>query len=387
MNDPATTLLSIRDLRVDFYTYAGVVKALDGVDLDIRAGETLGLVGETGCGKSVTARSITRLVPPPGRIEAGAIWYRGENLVTKSEEEIRQIRGKKISMVFQDPLTYLNPLYTIGEQISEVIMLHQDVNALVFDETVGEIEGRLEAPNLSDEEKAKLVQQLNALKEKPPKSSNSALKKKALGKAIEALRIVNMPDPEKVVNQYPHELSGGMRQRAIIAMALACNPDLLIADEPTTALDVTIRAQILDLLTELKQKFNMSILLITHDMGTVARTCDRVAVMYAGNIIELAETRALFKRPQHPYTVGLLKSVPKLHQETVELASIPGSVPDLINPPSGCRFHPRCAFARGACLKEKPPPTEVERGHFVMCHVYGKRDDFKDVVEGKLSDI
>jgi oligopeptide/dipeptide ABC transporter ATP-binding protein len=382
MNESADTLLSIRDLRVDFYTYAGVVRALDGIDLDIRAGETLGLVGETGCGKSVTARSITKLVPPPGKIEGGAVWYRGEDLVTKSEEEIRSIRGKKISMVFQDPMTYLNPLYTIGEQIAEVIMLHQDVNALMLDEMAAEIQRKLEIPNTSEKQNTELLSQLSKIKQKPQMFPKRALKKKALSKAIDALRMVNMPDPEKAVNQYPHELSGGMRQRAIIAMALSCNPDLLIADEPTTALDVTIRAQILDLLMELKQKFNMSILLITHDMGTVARTCDRVAVMYAGNIIELAETRALFKRPKHPYTVGLLKSVPKLHEEALELSSIPGSVPDLIKPPPGCRFHPRCTFARAVCSKEKPQLTEIEPGHFVMCHMYGRPGVFNDVAEG-----
>jgi len=333
MNESAQGLLSIKDLRVDFHTYAGIVKAIDGIDLEIKAGETLGLVGETGCGKSVTARSITRLVPAPGKITSGAIWYRGENLLTKSEEQIRQIRGKKISMVFQDPMTYLNPLYTIGEQIAEVIILHNDLN-----------------------------------------SHEKSRKKMAMAKAVEALRTVNMPDPERVVNQYPHELSGGMRQRAIIAMALACNPDLLIADEPTTALDVTIRAQILDLLMQLKGKLNMSILIITHDMGTVARTCDRVAVMYAGNIVELAKTRTLFKNPKHPYTQGLLKAVLRLHEEAKELASIPGSVPDLINPPSGCRFHPRCPATSSVCSEEKPQPIEVEPGHLVWCHIYAERN-------------
>ena len=370
MNEPAKTLLSIRNLTVDFYTYAGVVKALDGINLDVRRGETLGLVGETGCGKSVTARSITLLVPTPGKITGGAVWYEGEDLVAKSEKEIRGIRGKKISMVFQDPMTYLNPLYTIGEQIVEVVKLHQDVDALLLEEKMGEIRRKIESTDLPEEERAKLVEQLNAMKERPPRFSKGERKSKLLNKAVEALQMVNMPDPERVVNQYPHELSGGMRQRAIIAMALSCNPDLLIADEPTTALDVTIRAQILDLLMQLKQKFNMSILLITHDMGTVARTCDRVAVMYAGNIIELAETRSLFKNPRHPYTVGLLKSVPKLHEETSELASIPGSVPDLINPPSGCRFHPRCQSAQAVCSEKKPRSIEVEPAHFVMCHIY-----------------
>jgi peptide/nickel transport system ATP-binding protein len=371
-------LLSIRGLRVEFYTYAGTVKALDGMDLDIRAGETLGLVGETGCGKSVTARSILRLVPPPGKIIGGAVWYRGDDLVTKSEQQIREIRGKKISMVFQDPMTYLNPLYTIGDQIAEVIMLHGDINAELLEEKTSEIRRRLGDPSLLADERAGLTRKLNALEERPPGFSERSKKRKALERAAEALRMVHLPVPEKVVNQYPYELSGGMRQRAIIAMALACNPDLLIADEPTTALDVTIRAQILELLMELKQRFEMSILIITHDMGTVARICDRVAVMYAGNIVELADTRSLFKKPMHPYTQGLLRSVPKLSEEARELISIPGSVPDLINPPTGCRFHPRCQSTLSVCMKERPQPVEVEPGHFVMCHLYQTPKDFKE---------
>jgi oligopeptide/dipeptide ABC transporter ATP-binding protein len=370
------TLLSLRNLKVDFYTYAGVVKALDGVNLDVREGETLGLVGETGCGKSVTARAVTRLVPPPGKITDGAILYRGENILTKSEAEMRKIRGKKISMVFQDPMTYLNPLYTVGDQIIEVISLHQDLQALLLEARLEEIKNKIRDPNVAEDDKKKLTAQLAELRERPPKFSKNEIKKKALEKAIEALRMVNMPDPEKVANQYPHELSGGMRQRAIIAMALCCNPDLLIADEPTTALDVTIRAQILELIMELKQKLKMSILLITHDMGTVARICDRVAVMYAGNIVELSDTRTLFKNPKHPYTIGLLKSIPKLHKESTELASIVGSVPDLINPPSGCRFHPRCSSVRARCVEEKPQPIEVEPYHFVSCHLYAKSDTF-----------
>ncbi len=366
------TLLSLRNLKVDFYTYAGVVKALDGVSLDVREGETLGLVGETGCGKSVTARAITLLIPPPGKIADGAILYRGEDILTKSEDEMRKIRGKKISMVFQDPMTYLNPLYTIGDQITEVIILHQDLDTLLLEARLGEIQNKMGDPNVAQDARERLAAQLIEVKERPPKFPKNEVKKKALEKAIEALRMVNMPDPEKVVSQYPHELSGGMRQRAIIAMALCCSPDLLIADEPTTALDVTIRAQILELIMQLRQKLNMSILLITHDMGTVARICDRVAVMYAGNIVELSDTRTLFKNPKHPYTVGLLKSIPKLHEEASELASIMGSVPDLINPPAGCRFHPRCNLARAPCLEEKPLPVEIEPSHFVACHIYTK---------------
>jgi oligopeptide/dipeptide ABC transporter ATP-binding protein len=377
MNASVETLLSIRNLKVDFYTYAGIVKALDGIDLDIMNGETLGLVGETGCGKSVTARAITLLVPPPGKITGGSIWYGHEDLTKKDDKQIRAIRGKKISMVFQDPMTYLNPLYTIGEQIIEVILLHQDLNSSLLSERVRETEQELENPALSEEARKKLAEKLGKMREHPAKFSKTLLRKKALNRAVDALRAVNMPEATRVVNQYPHELSGGMRQRAIIAMALCCNPDLLIADEPTTALDVTIRAQILELLMQLKQKLGMTILLITHDMGTVARICDRVAVMYAGSIVELSDTRNLFKNPQHPYTMGLLKSIPKLQEEVSELASIPGSVPDLINPPPGCRFHPRCTFVREICMKEKPRSIKIEPSHFVMCHLYEEPNALK----------
>lgn len=362
---PTEPLLKIVNLKVDFHTYAGIVKALDGINLDVMKGETLGLVGETGCGKSVTARSIIRLVPVPGMITDGEILYAGEDLLKKSEDAIRGIRGKKISMVFQDPMTYLNPLYTIGEQIVEVVLLHQDINALLLEDKAKEKQKT--TPDLSGKDK-RIPGKLLRKPRKPQSFPKSLFKKKALDRAIDALRLVNMPDPENVVDQYPHELSGGMRQRAIIAMALCCNPDMLIADEPTTALDVTIRAQILALLMQLKQKLNMTILLITHDMGTVARICDRVAVMYAGNIVELAATRDLFRNPQHPYTEGLLKSLPKLREEESELASIPGSVPDLINPPSGCRFHPRCSVVRDICSKEKPQLIEIEPSHFVACY-------------------
>jgi peptide/nickel transport system ATP-binding protein len=378
MSASTEILLSMQDLKVDFYTYAGTVKVLDGINLNIMKGETLGLVGETGCGKSVTARAITLLVPPPGRITDGAIMFGGEDLVKKNKEEIRGIRGKKISMVFQDPMTYMNPVYTIGEQIVEVILLHQDLSSSLLEEKISEIRKELENAGLSEQTKRKLTEQLTKLRDHPPKFSKRLLKKKALDRAIEALRLVNMPDAEKVVGQYPHELSGGMRQRAMIAMALCCNPDMLIADEPTTALDVTIRAQILELLMELKRKLNMTILLITHDMGTVARICDRVAVMYAGNIVELADTRNLFKNPLHPYTVGLLRSLPKLHGEVSELMSIPGSVPDLINPPPGCRYHPRCTSASQICLKQKPRLIETNPSHFVMCHIYERPDLFRE---------
>ncbi len=321
------------------------MRALEGIDLDIRRGETLGLVGETGCGKSVTSLSIMRLVPsPPGKIVEGEVLYNDEDLLKKSEEEMRNIRGKKITMVFQDPMTYMNPVMTIGDQIAEVIMLHQDLSGQI------KAEGR----NLGSKRYV----------------SKKALKKVAMEKAIETLKLVRMPYPEKVVKQYPHELSGGMRQRAMIAMALSCGPDLLIADEPTTALDVTIQAQILSLLNELKKEVGTSILLITHDLGIVAEVCDRVAVMYAGNIVELSETKSLFRNPLHPYTQGLIRAIPKLHREMDRLEIIPGSVPNLIFPPSGCRFHPRCPFAMEVCSTVFPSLVEVEPNHYVSCYLF-----------------
>jgi len=317
-------LLTIRGLKTHFYTYEGVVKALDGIDLEIRKGETLGLVGETGCGKSVTALSILRLIPqPPGKIVGGEIWYNGVNLIEASGEKMREVRGNMISMIFQEPMTSLNPVFTIGYQIAEVVALHQGLD-----------------------------------------------KKESLKKTVEALKAVAMPDPDKVVEQYPHELSGGMRQRAMIAMALSCNPDLLIADEPTTALDVTIQAQVLDLMRQLKEEFGSSILFITHDLGVIAEMCDRVAIMYAGNIVEYGDVITIFKNSKHPYTKGLVRSIPRLDERRRRFDTIRGSVPNLIFPPSGCRFHPRCAFKKESCDKQKPLPYEVEPGHYVSCFLY-----------------
>jgi oligopeptide/dipeptide ABC transporter ATP-binding protein len=368
-------LISIRNLRTYFYTYAGVVRALEGIDLDIYPGETVGLVGETGCGKSVTSLSIMRLVPnPPGRIVGGSIIYCAKDLLQLPEEEMRKIRGSKITMIFQDPMTFLNPVLTIGEQVSEVILLHQDLARDVVAFKIQELKKRLEEtePNSSAASAIKKrIEQLEGELENPPKPSQRELKRVAFRKAIDALRLVRMPDPEKTARQYPHELSGGMRQRAMIAMALSCNPDLLIADEPTTSLDVTIQAQILVLLNELKKEVGASVLLITHDLGIVAETCDRVAVMYAGTIVEECPTRTLFKNPQHPYTQGLLNSVPKLHREVEELAIIPGSVPNLINPPSGCRFHPRCPHVMKRCSDGMPKLYETEEHHKVACYLYG----------------
>ncbi len=320
-------LVSIKGLKTNFYTYAGVVKALDGINLDIYKGETIGLVGETGCGKSVTALSIIRLIQwPPGRIDEGSIMFNGKDLLKLPESEMRKIRGNKISMIFQEPMNSFNPVFTVGDQIAEVIMLHQKMD-----------------------------------------------RKSAWKKAIEMLSFTSIPAPERVARSYPHELSGGMLQRAMISMALACQPELLIADEPTTALDVTIEAQILELMKNLKSRTNASILMITHDLGIIAEMCDRVGVMYAGTIVELADVVSIFKRPLHPYTNGLIRAIPSLSTEhSCRLETIPGNVPNLINPPTGCRFHPRCSKAMDICKKEKPGVYKVEDGHYVSCFLYAE---------------
>jgi len=359
------TLLKIRNLKTYFFTYAGVVKALDGINLDVYKGETMGLVGETGCGKSVTSLSILRLIQPPGKIVEGEIWFKEKDLLKLTDEEMRKIRGKEIAMVFQDPATYINPVLTVGDQIAEVIMLHQDLKKDVLEMKIEELTKRLE-----EKQNEKLKDKIEELKKalnNPPAPTKRETKKAAYKKAVEVLRLVKMPYPEKVVTQYPHELSGGMRQRAMIAMALSCKPDLFIADEATTALDVTIQAQILNLLNEIKKEVETSILIITHDLGIVAEICDRVAVMYAGLIIEEAETLSLFKNPLHPYTKGLLNAIPKLHGNPSRLKTISGSVPNLINLPSGCRFHPRCEYAMDICQKQEPKLIEVEKNHFAAC--------------------
>ena len=323
MNDQR--VLEIRDLKTYFFTYEGVAKAVDGVTYQLAKGEPLGLVGESGCGKSVTALSILRLIPiPPGKIVGGEILFKGKNLIDLSEEEMRKIRGNRISMIFQEPMTSLNPVFTIGNQIQETIKLHQGLS-----------------------------------------------KRESLEKAIEMLRLVNIPSPERCVNQYPHELSGGMRQRAMIAMSLACNPEILIADEPTTALDVTIQAQILDLLNKLKEELGMAIILITHNLGVIAETVNRVLVMYAGKIVEEAKTKTLFENPQHPYTRGLLKSIPRLGDKVrhgkVRLSEIPGVVPSLYEIPSGCKFSTRCPSVMDICKAIEPELKEIEKGHFSAC--------------------
>ena len=323
MNDQR--VLEIRDLKTYFFTYEGVAKAVDGVTYQLAKGEPLGVVGESGCGKSVTALSILRLIPiPPGKIVGGEILFKGKNLIDLSEEEMRKIRGNRISMIFQEPMTSLNPVFTIGNQIQETIKLHQGLS-----------------------------------------------KRESLEKAIEMLRLVNIPSPERCVNQYPHELSGGMRQRAMIAMSLACNPEILIADEPTTALDVTIQAQILDLLNKLKEELGMAIILITHNLGVIAETVNRVLVMYAGKIVEEAKTKTLFENPQHPYTRGLLKSIPRLGDKVrhgkVRLSEIPGVVPSLYEIPSGCKFSTRCPSVMDICKEKEPELKEIEKDHFSAC--------------------
>ena len=318
-------LLDVRGLKTHFVTDHGVVRAVDGVSFHINAGETLGLVGESGSGKSVTALSIMRLIrEPPGRIAEGEIRYNGVNLLDLSNEQMRKIRGKEIAMIFQEPMSSLNPVFTVGEQIAEVIRLHEKFS-----------------------------------------------RRDAMDKSVEMLRLVHIPNPERRIKEYPHLLSGGMRQRVMIAMALSCNPKLLIADEPTTALDVTIQAQILELLNELKAKLGMAILLITHDMGVIAETAQRVVVMYGAQVVEEAPVQDLFREPEHPYTQGLLRSIPRIDLAATQrrrLEQIPGTVPTLRgNIKPGCRFAPRCRFAEPLHFENTPPLHEVRPGHKVAC--------------------
>jgi len=318
-------LLEIDDLRTWFFTRDGVIRAVDGVSFSVMPGETLAIVGESGCGKSVTALSVLRLVPsPPGRIVSGAIRFAGRDLLALSEAEMRRVRGNEISMIFQEPMTSLNPVMTIGRQIGETLRLHQGLS-----------------------------------------------KTAALAKAVDMLRLVKIPEPAQRAGEYPHQLSGGMRQRAMIAIALACNPRVLIADEPTTALDVTIQAQILDLMRELKQQIDAAIVLITHDLGVVAEMAERVIVMYAGHKAEEAAVAPLFRHPLHPYTKGLLGSVPRLGEASLRqparLAEIPGTVPSLREPIPGCPFAPRCPFVTDICRREMPLFEEKEPGHFAAC--------------------
>jgi peptide/nickel transport system ATP-binding protein len=317
-------LLEIKGLKTHFKTDDGWLHAVDGVDIAIDAGETVGVVGESGCGKSVTAKTVLKLIDmPPGRIVAGEVLWKGRDLVPLAPQEMRKIRAKEISIIFQEPMTSLNPVYTVGEQIAESLRLHEGLS-----------------------------------------------RKDAIDRAVEMLQLVRISSPERRVHDYPHQFSGGMRQRVMIAIALACKPALVIADEPTTALDVTIQAQILDLLTQLKDSMGMAVMLITHAMGVVAEQAQRVVVMYAGKVVEEAPVRELFAHPRHPYTQGLIRSIPRIDLDATQktrLEAIPGTVPQLIEPREGCRFAERCKHAVGACLNATPPLREVAPGHKVAC--------------------
>jgi len=314
-------LLTVKDLKVYFHILAGTVRAVDGVNFYIDQGETLGVVGESGCGKSVTAMALLKLIPmPPGELEGGTAEFEGVDLLRLDSDQIRRVRGNRISMIFQEPMTSLNPVFTIGNQVEEAIFLHQRLDSRCAKE-----------------------------------------------KAVEMLDLVGIPDPRRRVGEYPHQLSGGMRQRVMIAMALSCNPALLIADEPTTALDVTVQAQILELMLDLQKKINMSILMITHNLGVIAEAANRVIVMYCGKIVESADVHSIFHNPMHPYTRQLLASVPHLGVDQTRLQEIPGVVPSLYNLPPGCEFHPRCAEATEGCKFRRPEIKEMEPGHWVAC--------------------
>ncbi|WP_217586420.1 ABC transporter ATP-binding protein [Lentibacillus saliphilus] len=320
-------ILEVNHLHVSFSTYGGTVEAVRGINLQLEKGETLAIVGESGCGKSVTANAIMRLIPqPPGRITDGSILFKGQNLVDQSERTMRHIRGRDISMIFQDPMTALNPTLTIGTQLMEGLKQHKAVS-----------------------------------------------KEEARQKALDMLRLVGIPNPKERLTQYPHQFSGGMRQRVVIAMALICEPEILIADEPTTALDVTIQAQIIELFERIQRETGVAIILITHDLGVVAKVADRIAVMYAGQIIEKGTKRDIFYHAEHPYTLGLLKSVPRLDIKEARLTPIDGTPPDLFSPPKGCSFAPRCPYAMEVCHEVPPIQTELEQNHHVYCWLQDKR--------------
>lgn len=330
-------LLEIKDERLSFFTPAGEVKALNGVSFTMNEGEVLGIVGESGSGKSVTAYSIMRLTAYPGRLVGGSIWFNGHEIEKMTEKEMRKIRGNEVSIIFQDPMTSLNPVYTIGNQITETIRLHTGKS-----------------------------------------------QKEATARAKELLELVGITEPDKRLKQYPHELSGGMRQRVMIAIALACEPKLLIADEPTTALDVTIQAQILELMQELRAKLGMSIIMITHDLGVVASMCEKIAVMYAGHIVEYGTADEIFYNPSHEYTKGLIKSIPKLNVEQTErLVPIEGQPVDLLNPPAGCPFAPRCSSCMKVCLDRMPPKTELSDTHYSHCWLLQKNEALKGESDGE----
>jgi len=317
-------LLEVKNLRTYFYTDDGVSKAVDDVSFEVDEGHTIGIVGESGCGKSVSCLSVMRLIQtPPGKITGGEVWFKGRNLFELDDSEMRKIRGNAISMIFQEPMTSLNPVFTCGDQIMEALILHQHLT-----------------------------------------------KEQAKQRAIEMLRQVGIPGPEQRVNEYPHQLSGGMRQRVMIAMALSCNPALLFADEPTTALDVTVQAQILDLLRDLQKRFNMAIVMITHDLGVIAEMAERVVVMYAGKVQEDSDVRTIYKDPLHPYTMGLQKAIPRVHQATGRLYVIEGIVPNPLDFPPGCKFHPRCPEVMDKCRSQEPELVTITQGHKVRCWLH-----------------
>lgn len=318
-------LLEVKDLKTYFYTDEGVVKSVDGVSFSVDKGETLGVVGESGCGKSITSMSIMQLIGKPGKIVNGEIDFKGENLLNKDKEEMRKIRGKEIAMIFQEPMTSLNPVYTVGQQIMEAVLIHEDMT-----------------------------------------------KEQARERAIQMLDLVKIPDAEKRLNSYPHEFSGGMRQRVMIAMALSCNPEFLICDEPTTALDVTIQAQILNLINELKEKTGTAVMMITHDLGVISEVADNVMVMYAGQVVEYTDVDTVFEKPLHPYTQGLISCIPKLGGQEEKLSTIKGMVPSFNDMPEGCLFCPRCEYAKDNCRKERPELVDLD-GHQVRCFKYTDR--------------
>jgi len=386
-------LIQIKNLKTYFYTEEGVVKAVDGVSFDIYEDEVIGLVGETGCGKSVTALSILNLVRAPGLIIDGQVFFKDIDLVKLNKKEMKNHRGNDITMIFQDPLNSLNPVMSVGTQVGETFLLHQketlkseldlrllerkkrrkelkELKTILKEndklEKGSELERKRETHSEEEIEKFRLrVEQLSEETKRTP-----TMKDVLRDFSADIIKEVGIADSISILKRYPHELSGGMRQRVMIAMALSCNPALLIADEPTTALDVTIQAQILELMKTLRSKFNTSMLLITHDLGVIAELCDRVAVMYSGNIVEYATAEDLFKNPRHPYTKGLLAAIPSIEMKNKKLSTIRGMVPNLIYPPSGCRFHPRCDFRLEICDKVRPKLNEIGEKYFVACHLF-----------------
>ncbi len=394
-NDSHDKLLQIKNLKTYFYTEEGVVKAVDGVSFDIFENEVLGLVGETGCGKSVTALSILNLVRAPGKIIEGKILFKDQNLIELKKKEIRDYRGNKITMIFQDPLNSLNPVISVGRQVGETFLLHQkeilkaelDRRKLERKKKTDERKSlkndlKINKERLSEEEIEELQARIEQLSQETKRYPQ--MKDVLDDYSADIIKEVGIADSKEILQRYPHELSGGMRQRIMIAMALSCNPALLIADEPTTALDVTIQAQILELMKLLKKKFKTSILLITHDLGVIAELCDRIAVMYSGNIVEYATAEELFKKPRHPYTQGLLGAIPKIEKKDQKLQTIRGMVPNLIYPPSACRFHPRCDYRMEVCDKIKPKLIEISDKYFIACHLFDP--EYKDSPKYELKE-